>query len=257
MTAAGPVWTGDVRLVLELLAQPLKWKKPRRIFVNSMSDLFHENLKNSQIASVFGIMAACPQHTFQILTKRPKRMREWFAWAQPRDGVAFSERVVDATAAIANLSLDPFIDYEWPLPNVWLGVSVEGQRSADERILPLLETPAAIRWVSYEPALAPIDLMAIRPNKRTILNVLEGCGVFVRGACIPCPYMQHIKIDWVVLGGESGPGARPFDLSWARDVISQCRHARVPVFIKQDSGRLPGQQGRFSDDEWAIKEFPP
>lgn len=166
-------WTGDVRFVAEHLADPLRWKKPRRIFVNSMSDLFHEKLTNEQIAAVFGVMAATPRHTYQVLTKRAARMRAWFEWAS---GIGNDDlRIVsdghhDCTAinhlaskhgasefgpASWRRHCDDTCDVRrpWPLPNVWLGVSVENQAAADERIPDLLATPAAVRWVSAEPLL--------------------------------------------------------------------------------------------------------
>ena len=167
MTPAGPRWTGVVRFNVERLDLPLRWRRPRMIFVNSQSDLFHEGLTNEQIAAIFGVMAACPQHTFQVLTKRPERARAWFAWMrefalEQRDiAAAPSERQTAMKAAFtamgetdaARRMLDPAWwvngDYgPWPLPNVWLGVSVEDQATADQRIPLLLECPAAVRWVS-------------------------------------------------------------------------------------------------------------
>lgn len=170
-----PQWTGEVRFIEERLTDPFRWSKPKRIFVNSMSDLFHEKVKDEWIAEIFSIMARTPQHVYQILTKRPERMRQH---------------------GRCNC-------YSKPLPNVWLGVSVEDQKTADERIPPLLETPAAVRWVSYEPALGPVD------------------------------FRFSDRLHWIVIGGESGPGARPFDIQWARDVIAQCKAAGVPCFVKQ------------------------
>jgi protein gp37 len=120
---AGPVWTGEVRLWERVLDQPVRWTKPRRIFVNSMSDLFHESVPDEWIDRVFAVMALCPQHTFQVLTKRADRMRDYCS--SPYNGVALS--------------------FKWPLPNVWLGVSVEDQARADGRIPRLLDTPAAVR----------------------------------------------------------------------------------------------------------------
>ena len=138
-------WNGTVRMVAEHLADPLRWKKPRRIFVNSMSDLFHERLTNEQIAAVFGVMAAAGSHTFQVLTKRAARMREWFAWAGDH-GASGARSACRASAALylGALPEPPGAD-TWPLPNVWLGVSAENQAAADERIPDLLATPAAVR----------------------------------------------------------------------------------------------------------------
>lgn len=163
-------WNGEVRFVAEHLADPLKWRKPRRIFVNSMSDLFHEKLTNEQIAAVFGVMAAAPQHTFIVLTKRSKRMREWFEWLEtqrtPLITIPWSPRLTCRAESGKLLDVrgyHPMLGTEpnphlWPLPNVILGVSVENQAAADERIPDLLATPAAVRAISAEPLLGPVDL---------------------------------------------------------------------------------------------------
>ena len=227
-------WNGTVRFVPEHLADPMRWKKPRRVFVNSMSDLFHEALTFEQIAAVFGVMSSAPQHTFQVLTKRPERARAFFDWLR-HPGAADPH----ATCVWHAMAMTPWrpagaYDHEWPaplgggpwpLPNVWLGVSVEDQATADERIPTLLQLPAAVRWVSYEPALGPVDFARVRvpdapspPSHATVLHAFRGFGS---------------RLDWIVVGGESGPGARPFDLSWARWTIEQCRAAGVPVFVKQ------------------------
>ena len=248
----GPRWTGEVRFLPERLGEPLRWRKPRRVFVNSMSDLFHEGVSNEQIAAVFGVMAACPQHTFQVLTKRPERAREWFAWAEKlvagydllRDGmpsalltcawemctseaweVELGDEWITPDAAIFGAT--------WPLPNVWLGVSVEDQATADERIPLLLECPAAVRWVSYEPALGPVDFRYLQPKDPPVeIDALRGTHGVLR------PHGgTNERLDWIVIGGESGPGARPFDLAWARSTIAQCREASVPCFVKQLGAR--------------------
>ena len=178
-------WTGDVRLVPEMLDAPLHWRKPRRIFVNSMSDLFHEAVPSQFIADCFGVMEKAKQHTFQILTKRPERLEEVMR----------------------------LFCYGVPLPNVWLGVSVEDQATADERIPLLLETPAAVRFVSYEPALGPVDF-------ETWLNY----GRLGE---------KWDSINWLIAGGESGPHARPAHPDWFRSVRDQCLAAQVPFFFKQ------------------------
>ena len=210
-----PNWTGTVRLIPERLEEPLRRRKPTTYFVNSMSDLFHESLPDEAIDQVFAVMALCPQHTFQVLTKRAKRMRGWFA--KPKQpGWVWRQGYVQAAAK----RLDPTYvmqDRDWPLPHVWLGVSVEDQATADERIPVLLQTPAAVRFVSYEPALGPVEF---RPW-------LRGRGLFPPGKdTLPA-------LDWLIIGGESGPGARPFDIAWVRSVIAQCRAAGVAVFCKQ------------------------
>jgi protein gp37 len=244
-----PRWTGEVRFVPEKLAEPLSWRGPERVFVNSMSDLFHEAVAFETIAAIFGVMAACPRHTFQVLTKRPERARDFFTWAK-RHGDGYdlcriepSELLTCAHEACSGdawgdveppEALDVMPDVEvfgtaWPLPNVWLGVSVEDQRTADERIPVLLELPAAVRWVSYEPALGPINFRIVGHGELAQDVLRYGAPVengWIRG------------LDWIVVGGESGPGARPFDLAWPRSVIDQGRAAGVPVFVKQ-LGAMP------------------
>jgi protein gp37 len=169
------------------LSIPLSWKTPRLIFVNSMSDLFHEQVPLSYILTVFGVMARAPQHTFQILTKR-------------------HERLVDLAPSL------PWFD------NVWMGVSVENQVWADRRIPALKQVPAAVRFLSCEPLLRPLNLR----------SHLEG-------------------IDWVIVGGESGPQARPIDPSWVRNIRHDCREAGVPFFFKQWGGRTSKAGGRELD----------
>lgn len=223
-------WNGVVRLVPEHLADPLRWTRPRRVFVNSMSDLFHESLSFKQIASVFAVMSDARRHTFQVLTKRPKRARDFFRWVEmemeiesPKAGGLLTEDDVcqEALREIApHVYLNDGAGAEsWPLPNVWLGVSVEDQATADERIPHLLACPAAVRWVSYEPAIERVDfgLLGTLPADMT-------GGAYV---------MVHQRLHWIVVGGESGPGARPFDLAWARSTIAQCREADVACFVKQ------------------------
>ncbi len=216
-TPKGPRWTGEVRLVPEKLSEPLRWRKPRRVFVDSMSDLFHEKIPDEYIAAVFGVMAACPQHTFQTLTKNPKRMLEWFGqlsgrWmAEPGQEAAVccgSADVIRPEMIPDNKERVP-----WPLPNVMLGVSCEDQATADERIPLLLQTPAAVRFVSAEPLLEAVDL---KPG-------------WLRW---PGTMLDH-ALDWVIVGGESGPGARPCDVEWIRSIVEQCVEAGTACFVKQ------------------------
>jgi len=211
-------WTGEVRFIEDRLADPLHWKKPRRIFVNSMSDLFHEKVQDEWIDRIFAVMALCPQHTFQVLTKRPERMREWFD-NTGRDGVAVTAKYPEFEA-FKRVSL---AETMWPLPNVWLGVSVEDQTTADERIPLLMQTPAAVRWVSYEPALGPVDFNNYLPPDLNAFTDWKG-------------------LDWIVAGGESGPGARPTHPDWFRSVRDQCVAAGVPFFFKQWGAWSPGWQ---------------
>jgi protein gp37 len=211
----------DVRFHPDRLEQPLRWRKPRMVFVNSMSDLFHEDVTNAQIAAVFGIMAATPQHTYQVLTKRPERMVEWFGWVNRECG-RMSRAGFCSSAAHDILGPFGFGGQPWPLPNVWLGVSVENQETADERVPILLGCPAATRWVSYEPALGPVNL-------RTHAWV----PWVPHSARPPHKPNPNTYLDWVVIGGESGHKARSFDLQWARDVLAQCEAAGVAAFVKQ------------------------
>lgn len=215
-----PHWTGKVELIESKLTEPLHWKKPRRVFVNSMSDLFHEALPDEAIDRVFAVIARCPQCTFQILTKRGDRMRQYAqitkAYGIP-GGFSFASR--------------------WPLPNVWLGVSVEDQANK-YRIDLLRRTPAAVRFLSIEP-------------------LLEDIG-----------QLDLTGIHWVIVGGESGPQARPCDLQWIESIRDQCRVASVPLFVKQlganpvdlldNWDELDSKGGNW--DQWPadlqIREFP-
>jgi protein gp37 len=215
-TGARGHWTGKVALIPERLDEPLRWRKPQRIFVNSMSDLFHEALSFTEVNRVFAAMARAPQHTFQVLTKRPVHMIEFFEWA-----------------TLANAAVK-----EWPLPNVHLGVSVEDQGTADARIPLLLQTPAARRFVSYEPALGPVNFEPFLqyPPFHESYKMTFGPS-------------EHRGLDWVIVGGESGPGARPFDLAWARETVRQCREAQVAVFVKQ-MGAHPRVRMRNGTGGW-------
>jgi protein gp37 len=242
-TPAGPRWTGKVALIPEALDEPLRWRKPQRVFVNSMSDLFHESLPDEVIDEVFARMAVCQEHTFQVLTKRPERMRAYMDRAfasQPTVRCIGLEREGDMILSTHSQGYA-----SWPLPNVWLGVSVEDQATADERIPLLLQTPAAVRFISLEP-----QLEAVRP----ILQWSSCCGkswpnylpgsMYERSStyCPACGYALTVHgavtgIDWLIVGGESGPGARPFDIAWARSVVRQCKAAGVAVFVKQLGAR--------------------
>jgi len=232
-TESGPRWTGKVELIESKLLEPLHWKKPRRVFVNSMSDLFHENLPVEAIDRIFAVMALTPNITYQVLTKRAGRMREYLQLTQ--------------SCAVPKGSWADLL----PLPNVWLGVSVENQPTADERIPELLRTPAALRFVSYEPALADVDFT----------RWLACDGHLART-------FGNEFLDWGIIGGESGPGARPFDLNWARNTIRQFKAAGVPLFVKQvGSHVIQDGERRIKADkkggdmhEWPhdirVREFP-
>jgi len=244
-----PRWTGVVRLVPERLADPLRWRAPRRVFVNSMSDLFHESLANEQIAAVFGVMAAAPQHTFQVLTKRARRMREWFEW------VAGYGRAVCLVEAESHGMRMPD-DLAWPLPNVWLGVSVENQDAADERIPLLLDTPAVVRFISAEPLLGSINLTLHGSRvadwdedlKYDVLRGLTWTSPREWAEETPPARGKEPRVDWVIDGCESGGVARPAQREWFASLEAQCRAAGVAYFHKQEvvDGRLvhdfPGRQ---------------
>lgn len=237
----------DVQVHPERLGLPLKWKKPRRIFVNSMSDLFHEQIPFEFIASVFCVMSVTTRHTYQILTKRPERMLEFFEWAADGDD-PFHE---DAEIRRSWPEWLPWKGYDncgpiYPYENVWLGVSVENQATADERIPLLLDTPAAVRFLSCEPLLGPV----------TIRGRLEGCG-----DCDPCigrrPDQCHAAyhlgalhpegIHWVITGGESGPmgKARPSHDGWFRNIRDQCQVWGVPYCHKQNGAYLPMEEAKL------------
>ena len=219
----GPGAFDTVTLRPERLGQPLRWRKARRVFVNSMSDLFHEAIPDEFIAEVFGVMSTCASHTFQILTKRHGRMRSLLGTDRFR-GMVLDHHLDWMVRAPGRCQNYPDT---WPLPNVWLGVSVEDQKWADIRIPALVETPAAVRFLSCEPLLGPVDLGAVPP----------------RVGGIPA-------IHWVIVGAESGRGARQMAEQWARDIKDQCVDAGVAFFLKQyaDNGRkvhlpqLDGQQ---------------
>ena len=211
-TNAGPVWNGEARFNEEWLDQPLRWKRPRRIFVCAHGDLFHESVPDEWIDRIFAVMTLCPQHVFQVLTKRAARMRSYL------DDISTPIRICKETVNLATTDALRFrnpagTDGWWPLPNVWLGVSVENQAAADERIPELLATPASVRWISAEPLLSK-------------LCIIDHLGPWI-------PTGRDYGMDWVVAGGESGRGARPAHPDWFRSLRDQCAGAGVPFFFKQ------------------------
>lgn len=240
MTKLVPAYAGrdftDVRTHADRLAQPLRWKKPRMIFVNSMSDLFHADVPDEFIDTVFAVMALSPRHTFQVLTKRPERMRDYLSSAEVVQRVIHQAFKLDCEAG-AWMNADHNIGgYKiMPLPNVWLGVSVEDQAAADERIPLLLDTPAAVRWISAEPLLGPVRLSAlfglVTDDEDVRIDALDGTFVTSRYQEEPTPL--GARLDWVVVGGESGPKARPMHPAWARSLRDQCAAAGVPFLFKQ------------------------
>jgi protein gp37 len=228
----------DVVLRPDKLDQPLRWKRPRRVFVNSMSDLFHKSIPDSYIAEVFAVMALAPQHTFQLLTKRHGRMRSLLTNPRVVEGpsgpLSFEDMVRNCAFNMANRnSMHAAVadTVEWPLPNVWLGVSVEDQKRADLRIPALLATPAAVRFLSCEPILGPVSFRWAKWAPLINAGHLDG----LRG------------IDWVIVGGESGPGHRPIDPEWVRSLRDQCSDAGVAFLFKQWGGATPKAGGRELD----------
>jgi protein gp37 len=204
-----------VRCHTERLEAPLRWRKPRRIFVNSLSDLFHEDVPDIFIERIFAVMSCAENHTFQVLTKRPERMQR-FMVSRPRDSMKPNQVVINSELDAADIHYS----VPWPLPNVWLGVSVEDQATADERIPLLLQTPAAVRFISAEPLLGPIDLLKWKIPGHQVARALSS------GKGEPC-------LHWVIAGGESGPHARPTHPDWIRSLRDQCAGAGVAFFFKQ------------------------
>ncbi len=221
----------EVQLVPDRIDDPLHWIKPRMVFVNSMSDLFHEDVPDDYVLRVFDTMRRCTWaggqgcgriggdgHTFQVLTKRAERMRDFMGrlrW----DG----EKLVLDKAVPGGLHS--------MLKQIWLGVSVENQEWADRRMPHLLATPAAVRFISVEPLLGPIEFDA------NLHNLYGG-------------------IHWAIVGGESGGDRRPCEVEWFTNIVRQCDDAGVRVFVKQDGAHAPGKQGRLPGELWARKELP-
>jgi protein gp37 len=252
----GLPWTpenAEANVVLrpDRLDLPLRWRKPRRVFVNSMSDLFHERVPDGFIDRVFAAMAVAHWHIFQVLTKRPERMAAYASdpetptrigeaareFARPGYGpegsfaaAIFDHEDIDRQRAAGVDWLHKHPDFRWrvlwPVPNVWLGTSIESDRFVG-RADALRETPAAVRFISAEPLLGPL------------------------------PSLDLTGIDWLIVGGESGPGHRAMDPAWVRKLVHRAdRAGTVAVFVKQASGARAGKQGNLPDDLWARKEYP-
>ncbi len=282
---AGPVWTGEVRFNGDWLYQPLLWKRPRRIFVCAHGDLFAEGVPDDWIDQVFAVMSQARQHTFQVLTKRPERMREYLTrWM-------LNHHLMKAVLQLAEPPAPaPGYFPHLPLPNVWLGVSVEDQKRAEERIPILLDTPAAVRWISAEPLLGPLDLGRWTATAEVTCKAChQSFWLHDANPCkhedgggwtLACPHCGGCRckpawteadaramdmeppsdwidrkvgrftkvhptirltslIDWVVVGGESGPGARPMQPEWAESLRDQCASAGVPFLFKQWGSHKP------------------
>jgi protein gp37 len=218
-TSAGPVWTGKVRLNEAWLDQPVRWKKPRRIFVCAHGDLFHPAVPVEWIDQVFAVMALAPQHTFQVLTKRPGRMLDWFRRTPYTRILRQADILRAARPNLCSVGISDPTRTPWSW--VWLGVSVEDQPTADERIPLLLQTPAAVRFISAEPLLGPVRLPFARLGEWNRLAREYG--------------QEHAAtaLSWVIVGGESGPRARPSHPDWFRILRDQCQAAGVAFFFKQ------------------------
>jgi protein gp37 len=227
-------WTGEVRLHPDVLHEPLWWKKPRRVFVCSMSDLFHPKVPFEFIMRVFNIMACTEWHTYQLLTKRPGRMAYFAEKVWPRKGGRWEP--LDP-AAVEN---GAWPGTAWP-SNVWAGTSVESQKYAP-RLKVLARVPAKVRFVSVEPLLERVELYPF-------FFECSGCGQS------PCA-CKGLAIHQVIVGGESGPGFRPMDMDWLLSLETECDAAGVSLFVKQDSGPRPGMQGRIPEHLWNRKEMP-
>lgn len=269
LTKTSGQFNGNVQFFEKHLLDPLKWgpmpystdnelniTRPRRIFVDSMSDLFHENVTDKIRDRIFAVMALCPQHTFQVLTKRPERMLKYFTekhrnpqgWPEENydvqtcirlsfGGLLGGRKLPNGRPDVVNFfksgradrygEADARVFSQWPLPNVWLGVSVENQAAADERIPLLLQTPAAKRFVSCEPLLGMVDLGKLILPEPSFFSAQE-CSVDALSVRID----DRLGLNWVICGGESGPGARPMHPDWARMLRDQCQEAGVPFFFK-------------------------
>lgn len=250
----------NVTLLPERLGEPLRWRKPRIIFVCSMSDLFHDLVPADYIARVFDTMAHCPQHVFQVLTKRPERARALLtAWEN-------ADRVLS------------WPDRTWPLPNVWMGTSIENRKwvgRADD----LRATPAAVRFLSCEPLVGPaVKARATTPDTPRVERPAGGgttcrdCGRHMDTWQWQCAYADCSRdrwpdggrgpeldltgIDWMIVGGESGHGHRPLDLQWVRDLRDASVDSGTAFFVKQTGGHRPGTKLEDLPEDLRIRELP-
>lgn len=287
MTPSGARWSGAVRCHEELLTIPLRWRKPRKIFVCDMSDLFHEGVPFEFVARVFAVMKRCPQHTFQILTKRPPRMAAFLAACADGGGLGWitHDGTEPANAYLGTGIIIGTADC-WPLPNVWLGVSCENQAALDERVPHLLRCPAVIRFLSLEPLLGPIRLSWLLDGV-----ACEECADWGEVGGEPCPRHHGEEyeardyaleqaafalrptgagmpvptaglIHWIICGGESGPQSRPCDVDSIRGIVEECKASGTPCFVKQlgsrpvrrdsagESVKARGDDDRAADHEW-------
>lgn len=218
---AGAEWSGKCSVFWHRMREPQTWRKPRMVFVCSMGDLFHEDVEEENIDAIMAVMAGTPRHTYQILTKRADRMETYFSDPDRLEKIYVQWCAVNESPEEAEA---------WPLPNVWLGVTAENQAAAEKRIPHLLCTPAAVRFVSVEPMLGAVDFNRVKFPHGGYENVLR-CDVSERAMVAGIDKLNGV--DWVIAGGESGPGARPMHPDWARSLRDQCAAANVPFFFKQ------------------------
>ncbi|MCY4479141.1 MAG: phage Gp37/Gp68 family protein [Rhodospirillales bacterium] len=253
------VFNGELRFNWSLLTQPMRWQRPRTVFVGAHTDLFHPKVPDEWLARIHAVMALAPRHRYLLLTKRPTRMSRYYrrvnGWTEilrasaevmhvaPRRPVEF---VDDSLTSLAR--------------RLWLGVSAENQDTLQKRIPPLLETPACVRWLSAEPLLGPlaltdIDYLPVSTSlngrwagvPRGSIDVLAGAFTPGLAADAWAAAFEPPALDWVVAGGESGPGHRPIDAGWVRTIRDDCRFAEVPFFFKQWGGRVAKAGGRLLD----------
>ena len=247
-TKAGPVWNGEVRFNERPLEDVLRWTKPRMIFWNAHGDLFHPSVPDEWIDLCFAAMGRTPHHIHQVLTKRSERMRQYLSARK-------AASPVNVPLGDGALEQHPFNNELKPPSSIWLGVSVEDQQRADERIPDLLATPAAIRWLSCEPLLGAVDLTRVKrfpPGiaDKEFINAVEG-RMWTDQTGLPNPdpswaypgrpFSEGRGLDWIVVGGESGKGARPMHPAWARSLRDQCADAGVPFFFKQFGDWMPSE----------------
>lgn len=252
-----------VTLHPDKLDEPLRWKKPARVFVCSMGDLFHKDVSDEWIDSILCLMLRAQQHIFLLLTKRPERMAAYFNDIRNNTGGAFARLFTQYSYASVHGYMLALRRGE-AFPNLYLGVSIEDQKTADERIPILLQVPAAKRFVSYEPALGPVDFTNIAVPSSFIEERHERLHNFVESFKFNSLttidenhyYNAPSKLDWIIMGGESGPGARPMHPDWARSVRDQCAAAGVPFFLKQLGEWEPDGEVPFKDPKEAGKVIP-
>lgn len=239
-----------IQLIEERLALPIRWTRPRRIFTNSLSDLFHPDVPDDFLTKFWAVMACAPQHQFQVLTKRPERMRDWVTSVdQTAIKVAGMNLLVTLPESVRKrVQKNLARVWQWPLPNVWLGTSVEDQERSDERIPLLLQTPAAVRFISAEPLLGPVNLTPFLTREWYSVPKTRNGETYEVARLRPA-------LDWVIVGGESGSRYREMNLNWARQIRDDCIAANgVAFFYKQSSGRRSGMNSALDGVEW--HQFP-